>query len=220
MAMPMVQMQIESPRQRYDGLVSELAGKLVNGGDDKKQRMEATLHSMVRAVDSMKSITDEPTATILVEVEGGLVQNVEPMGELPHLVLVLVRDHDNLKVDPAAEDNEWLLGGNERSVRGHQPGLPNLKGLDNLNLTRLAAAVTAELEKRRLRDDSYVQGYKAGFLAALCDENWGPGQVWTDEEAAELFAELDKSFTPRIEDPGQGQTLLDRHLEKFDLPQE
>jgi len=167
----------------------------------------------------MKSITDDPPATVLVEVEGGLVQNVEPIGKLPHPVRVLVRDHDNLKVDPAAEDSEWLLGGNERSVRAHQPGLPELKGLDNLRLTRLAATVTAELEDRRLRDDSYVAGYKAGFLAALRDENWGPGQFWTDEETEELFAELDRPFVAPIEDPGSGQTLLDRHLEKFDLPQ-
>ncbi len=219
MAMPMVQMHVESPRQRYDRLVSELAGKLVSG-DEKKQRMENTLRSMVRVVDSMKAISDDPTATILVEVEGGLVQNVEPVGGLPHPVLVLVRDHDNLKVDPTAEDNEWLLGASNGLEGEHQPNVPNLKSLDNLKLTRLAAAVATELEQRRLRDDSYVLGYKAGFLAALRDENWGPGQVWTDEEAEGLLLELEQLFPAPIEDSSQNQTLLERHLEKFDMPQE
>lgn len=181
--------------------------------------MDSTLTITLAAVDNLKPAA-EPF-TILVEVHGGLVQNVEAVGDLPYPVRVLVRDHDNLKVDPEAGDDEWLLGGKEDCMRSHrQLDHHVLSGLDNLKLTRLATAVAAELEQRRLRDDSYVLGYKAGFLAALRDENWGPGQVWTDEEAEGLLIELEQLFPAPIEDSSQGQTLLDRHLEKFDLPQE
>ncbi|MBU1740410.1 MAG: hypothetical protein KKC37_02615 [Proteobacteria bacterium] len=96
-------------------------------------------------------------STVLVEIFGGIVQNVEASDQILHPVRVVVRDHDNLRVDPESTDDEWIL----------DPNTPN---------------------------ESYVAGFKDGFIAGLRDENLGPGQVWTDEEQAELFKEIDRWF--------------------------
>lgn len=75
-----------------------------------------------------------------------------------------------------------------------------IEEMNDAALLRLASQVNQALELRGLPDVSFKEGFKAGFLAALRDENWGPGQVWTDEEAAELFAELERQF---VGDPVQ-----------------
>ncbi len=66
--------------------------------------------------------------------------------------------------------------------------------LDNNALMLLAARVQQEMELRGLPDISFKQGYKAGFLSALRDEDYGPGQVWDQEEIKDLYAELDRRF--------------------------
>jgi hypothetical protein len=76
--------------------------------------------------------------------------------------------------------------------RSHQ--IEAIEELNDAALLRLAFQVNQALELRGLPDVSFKEGFKAGFIAALRDENWGPGQVWTDEEAAELFAELERQF--------------------------
>lgn len=184
--------------QPYDQVISDLAKKLVknpepsiNKDTERRLYMEDTLRVMIHAVDGIKKLAAQ-VDTLLVEVSGGLVQDVKALGGVTNPIRVLVRDYDNLKVDPQAEDAEWLLGG-EKDM-GQDPTGHFLLGLDDNRLTRLAATVADELESRGLRNVSYVDGYKAGFIAALRDENYGPGQVWLDEEAAELFKELDGRF--------------------------
>ena len=49
--------------------------------------------------------------------------------------------------------------------------------LDDATLLQMAGRVCEELELRGLPDVSFKQGYKAGFLAALRDSEFGPGQV-------------------------------------------
>ena len=66
--------------------------------------------------------------------------------------------------------------------------------LDNNALIFLAARVQQEMELRGLPDISFKQGYKAGFLAALRDGDFGPGQVWSDSEVKDLYKELDRRF--------------------------
>ena len=129
---------------------------------------------------------DNNPPTVLVEVSGGLVTNVATEEPLPIGTRIIVRDHDNLKVDPNCQDEEWLLGMDETASL--------VKKLSNHELADLAVDVVGELETRDLSDPSYIEGYKAGFIAALRDENWGPGQVWTDEEKAELFKEIERWF--------------------------
>lgn len=48
--------------------------------------------------------------TIVVEVLGGVVTEVKTADSLKHPLRVLVKDYDNLKVDPEAEDDEYILG--------------------------------------------------------------------------------------------------------------
>ena len=48
--------------------------------------------------------------TIVVEVLGGVVTEVKTDDSIEHPLRVLVRDHDSLKVDPEAEDDEYILG--------------------------------------------------------------------------------------------------------------
>lgn len=75
--------------------------------------MEATAGGMERAVDQAK-LADQSNAYILIEVEGGVVQNVQQQGFLPHPIRVLVRDYDNMKVEPHEyQDEEWTLGAKE-----------------------------------------------------------------------------------------------------------
>ena len=66
--------------------------------------------------------------------------------------------------------------------------------LDDATLSRMAKRVSKEMELRGLPDVSFKQRYKAGFLAALRDENIGPGQVWSHEEVNDLFRELERRF--------------------------
>ena len=65
---------------------------------------------------------------------------------------------------------------------------------DDRTVIKVAARVMAEVELRGLPDLSFKQGYKAGFLAALQDEQIGPGQVWDHDEIKELHRELDRRF--------------------------
>lgn len=89
------------PRERYDRLTSRMA-MMVN-------------HEPVMKPDSLpdpkpKDLANR-NALVLVEVEGGLVQNVSLLSQSAQPVLVLVRDYDNYKVDPDNyQDAEWLLG--------------------------------------------------------------------------------------------------------------
>lgn len=66
--------------------------------------------------------------------------------------------------------------------------------LNDQNLLALAGQLAQELELRGLPDVSFKQGYKAGFLAALRDENLGPGQVWEASEIEELYQDLERRF--------------------------
>lgn len=75
--------------------------------------MEPTARAMVKAIDHAK-LVDQSNAYILIEVEGGVVQNVQQQGFLPHPIRVLVRDYDNMKVEPHEyQDEEWTLGEKE-----------------------------------------------------------------------------------------------------------
>ena len=72
--------------------------------------MELTARAMVKAIDQAK-LVDQSNVYILIEVEGGVVQNVQQQGFLPHPIRVLVRDYDNMKVEPHEyQDEEWTLG--------------------------------------------------------------------------------------------------------------
>ena len=69
-----------------------------------------------------------------------------------------------------------------------------IRDMRDAALLQMAATVQEEIELRGLPDRSFKQGYKAGFLAALCDQDYGPGQVWSHEEREGLFQELDRRF--------------------------
>jgi len=66
--------------------------------------------------------------------------------------------------------------------------------LNDQTLLALAGQLVQELDLRGLPDVSFKQGYKAGFLAALRDENLGPGQVWEAQEIEELYQDLERRF--------------------------
>jgi hypothetical protein len=72
--------------------------------------------------------------------------------------------------------------------------LMRLSDANDRTVMQVAARVAAEMELRGLPDLSFKQGYKVGFLAALQDEQFGPGQVWDDDEIKELHQELDRRF--------------------------
>ena len=72
--------------------------------------MKTIKHDAGTTTDPDIKPNNEPPV-ILVEVRGGLVQDVSIKGKLPGPVRFLVRDFDNLAVDPEAGDDEWLLGG-------------------------------------------------------------------------------------------------------------
>ena len=76
----------------------------------------------------------------------------------------------------------------------HQKTVFWVTEMNDRALSKLAKRIARELDMRGLPDVSFKQGYKAGFLAALCDEDYGPGQVWSHEESEELFRELDRRF--------------------------
>ena len=73
--------------------------------------------------------------------------------------------------------------------------LMSLRDTDDKTLLRHAARLSEELEWRGLPDLSFKQGYKAGFLAALQDDQFGPGQVWSKKEVKKLHKELERRFT-------------------------
>jgi hypothetical protein len=75
-----------------------------------------------------------------------------------------------------------------------QKGFCLIGQLDDATLLQMAARVCEELELRGLPDVSFKQGYKAGFLAALRDSEFGPGQVLSLEQAKGLYAELEQRF--------------------------
>jgi len=80
----------------------------------EEEAMEETTKAVTKAVDEPKKLAANPP-TVLVEVLGGMVHNVCTEDLLPCTLRVVVRDYDNLKVDPRAEDEEWMLGpGGER----------------------------------------------------------------------------------------------------------
>ncbi|MBU4599115.1 MAG: hypothetical protein KKA46_14985 [Proteobacteria bacterium] len=66
--------------------------------------------------------------------------------------------------------------------------------LNDSTLLALAGRVGQELELRGLPDVSFKQGYKAGFLAALRDENLGLCQVWEASEIEALYQDLERRF--------------------------
>ena len=69
-----------------------------------------------------------------------------------------------------------------------------LSDADDRTLIKAAARIAAEMELRGLPDLPFKQGYKAGFLSALRDEDYGPGQVWDQDEIKDLYEELDRRF--------------------------
>ena len=79
----------ESPRKRFDRLTSEMA-------EIARKRNE-------------NSVDTNECPTVLVEVSGGMVQNVRPLSRIKGGIRVLVRDHDNLKACPEAQDEVWQL---------------------------------------------------------------------------------------------------------------
>jgi len=61
-------------------------------------------------------------------------------------------------------------------------------------LLQLAAEVQAEIELRGLPDLSFKQGYKAGFVAAMCDKAKSMGQPWSHEETKAIHPEIERRF--------------------------
>lgn len=83
----------ESSRERYDRLCAEVCGRPLKANPDP---------------------LGLSNALVLVEVEGGMVQNVSLQNPCAQPILVLVRDHDNHKADPEDyRDDEWLLTARE-----------------------------------------------------------------------------------------------------------
>ena len=56
------------------------------------------------------TITETDLPTIMVEVLGGVVTDVCPVGNYQPPLRVLIRDYDNLMQDPEAKDTEYSLG--------------------------------------------------------------------------------------------------------------
>lgn len=85
----------ESPRERYDRLTC---------------RPELLATDQAASPTNRHQDSERSNTLVLVEVEGGLVQNVTLLNQSVQPVLVLVRDYDNFKTDPDDyQDAEWLL---------------------------------------------------------------------------------------------------------------
>lgn len=89
----MKQMKQESPKQRFRRLLTEL-GEEFHAGKEQNLEIMPTGHHC---------------PTLLVEVSGGVVQEIRPLTKLTTPIRVIVRDYDNIKACPEAGDEVWLL---------------------------------------------------------------------------------------------------------------
>ena len=91
----------ENARDRYDRLCSQAA---------RKVSCENVTDLGPMPLPSVRDFA-KSAALILVEVEGGVVQNVSLLSQSGQPITVLVRDYDDYKEQPDDyQDAEWVLG--------------------------------------------------------------------------------------------------------------
>lgn len=101
--------------RNLQAVIAGLAGDLTQDNPLQRSAVEQALAAMLGAADGIKALAGQEPPTVVIEVRGGLVQDVHCLGDSAGPIKVIVRDHDNRAVDPKAEDAQWLLG----SESGH-----------------------------------------------------------------------------------------------------
>lgn len=96
--------------RNLQAIIAGLAGDLTQDNPLQRPAVEQALVAMLGAADGIKALAGKESPTVVVEVRGGLVQDVHCLDDSVGPIKVIVRDHDNRAVDPKAEDTQWLLG--------------------------------------------------------------------------------------------------------------
>jgi len=90
-------------------VIAGLAGDLTKSNPRQRPAVEEALKAMLAAAEGIRSLAGAEPPTIVVEVEGGLVEEIYGPDDLPFPIRVLVRDHDR-QSDPELVESEWLIG--------------------------------------------------------------------------------------------------------------
>jgi len=101
---------------RIQAVIAGLAGDLTKSNPRQRPAVEEALKAMLAAAEGIRSLAGAEPPTIVVELEGGLVEEIHGPDDLPFPIRVLVRDHDR-QSDPELVESEWLVGpgnGHER----------------------------------------------------------------------------------------------------------
>ena len=98
--------QAFDPIQR---VITSLASDLTTNNPDQRRGVEQALFAMLEAAQEIKSLAVTEPPTIVIELEGGIVQEIHGPDELPLPIRVLVQDRD-FHSDPELIESEWLIG--------------------------------------------------------------------------------------------------------------
>lgn len=106
----------ESPARRYDRLMTQVAKDISRqpvGGNGLLGRARWTLLQLAQDLSRLTLSSPE----VLVEVSRGMVREVKLVNGSAVPVKVVVRDYDNLKVDPEDyQDDVWTLEAKESGI--------------------------------------------------------------------------------------------------------
>lgn len=90
-------------------VITSLASDLTTDNPAQQRGVEQALFAMLEATQEIKALAVSEPPTIVIELDGGIVQEVHGPKDLPLPIRVLVRDRD-IHSDPELIESEWLLG--------------------------------------------------------------------------------------------------------------
>ena len=89
-------------------VIAGLAQDLTRDNPSQQPGVEQALKAMLSASEEIKSLAGPAPATVIVTMEGGLIQDVHSTTSLPFPLKLLVLDYDP-KAYPELVETEWLV---------------------------------------------------------------------------------------------------------------
>ena len=89
-------------------IIAGLAQDLTRNNPSQQPSVEQALKAMLSASEEIKSLAGSEPATVIVTMEGGLIQDVHSTTSLPFPLKLLVLDYDP-KAYPELVETEWTV---------------------------------------------------------------------------------------------------------------
>lgn len=106
----------QSPAQRYDRLMAQVAEDIRRQPENGNSLLGRAHWALLQLAGDLSRLILSPPE-ILVEVSRGMVREVKLVNNSAVPVKVVVRDYDNLKVDPEDyQDDIWALETKENCI--------------------------------------------------------------------------------------------------------